>query len=219
MRRGLWLVFATCLVMACSGDDAEDGTAASDTTVGADPADPDDDVALAQDFASNDGSWTITGDGDLVSKAELADGALSAVDDVVGGVWYFTAPDEVVSEVSRDAVVSFDLRWDSTSECCFPDMDLAIASADRAAYLVFEEPPTADWAEYSIDLRNATWYEGTLAANGRPKPFYSDSPTLEPIAEADLDAIFTNLETFMIRGEYIVGDDTGFLDNFSIQLP
>jgi len=225
MRRGSWIVLVACFVMACSGNDdtaedgTSDGTAASDTTAVADGADPGDDVALEQDFSADDGSWTITGDGDLVSEAELTDGALSAVDDVVGGVWYFTAPDEVVSEVSRDAVISFDLRWDSTSECCFPDMDLAIGSADMAAYLVFDEPPTAEWTTYSIDLRTATWYAGTLADNGRPSPFYSNSPTLESIAEADLDAIFASLETFMIRGEYIVGDDTGYLDNFSIQTP
>lgn len=84
---------------------------------------------------------------------------------------------------------------------------------------MFDEQPTAEWTTYSIDLRTATWYAGTLADNGRPRPFYSDSPTLEPIAEDDLDAVFAGLETFMIRGEYIVGDDTGYLDNFSIQMP
>jgi hypothetical protein len=156
--------------------------------------------------ASADG-WTITGDAQASSVAPdysgvggNPDGLISAVDDVTGGTWYFTAPSKYLGDATRfyGSDLKFDLKvTEITSPFAAPDV-LLVGGGITAAYDCTPDPGT-DWTTFTVPLSESGWTLTDL-----------DGPAL---TAEQFQAVLADLTSFRIRGEFNTGADTGSLDN------
>ena len=128
-------------------------------------------------------------------------GYLSAVDDATGDTWYWQAPGKFLGDKAGTygQFLRFDLKQsDVISQ--FDDYDIILQGPTYN--LIFNTPnnPDTTWTSYSILLsETAGWrIDDTLGAVPSQLQFQS---------------VLSNLQNLFIRGEFIVGDDSGCLDN------
>ena len=162
--------------------------------------------------ASVDG-WTITGDAqassvapDYVGVGGNPDGMISAVDDVAGGVWYFTAPEKYLGDNSAlyGMLLSFDLQVTPiTTPFSSPDVELIGGGITLAFDCSFD--PGQTWTSYEVPLSEAGWKVGSLSG--------ADA------TEAELRSVLAATTSLRIRGEFNEGSDTGQLDNVAFGVP
>ena len=143
-----------------------------------------------------DFSWKPTGGND--------GGYLESVDYSTGAVWYYVASDRFLGDRGAffGGELSFDLKQ-STLSSQFDDVDIAMTGAGLT--LVFDTPdnPGLDWTSYSVTLSDAAaWHVGAL--NGALA------------TNAQIRAVLGDLQSLHIRGEFVVGGDTGGLDNVAL---
>ncbi|HTO14750.1 MAG TPA: laminin B domain-containing protein [Edaphocola sp.] len=183
--------------------------------------------AIQQDqFKVDANGWSIIGDaqGGYVAASYspnggVEDGYIYAIDDVVGGVWYFNAPSAYLGNKSNyyDATLSYSLFQDSKMRDQFLFEDIVFSSDSLKLFYMYdskEKFPKKEWTKYSIKINENTpgWYVGTYkdSYNGPIKPY-------SVATKQDMEKVLSNLTSFIIRGEFETGDDTGGLDNVFIR--
>lgn len=173
-------------------------------------------IALT-DFESGDEGWLVMGDaqGDSNLPTHQASGGnpgayMEAVDDAVGGVWYWAAPESFRRKVAetwtakrqRRSVLTFDLRQSDPSNP-FDDEDVILSDGETTLFFSHGSPPATDWTSYRVPLSNAgDW---------------TREPTGEPATTDEMNRVMSNLEKLWIRGEFRTGPDTGGIDNIRIR--
>jgi len=126
-------------------------------------------------------------------------GYIYAIDDAVGGVWYFVAPSKYLGNKSEyfNGKLEFWLIQDSEMKKQFDDEDLII-KGDNGEMITYkhETYPTKEWTHYEVTLGGDKWLDekGEIAT------------------EEKIKKVLTNVTKLMIRGEFEDGNDTGGLD-------
>jgi hypothetical protein len=133
-------------------------------------------------------------------------GYLSAVDDAVGGTWYWQAPGKFLGDKSGTygQYLRFDLKQSDLINQ-FDNYDIIMQGPSYN--LVFNTPnnPDTSWTSYSI-LMSET-------AGWRINDTLGDVPS-----QQQFQSVLSNLQNLYIRGEFIVGDDSGCIDNVKLGL-
>ena len=156
--------------------------------------------------------WTVSGDAqgpsalpDYQSTGGNPGGNISAVDDTVGGVWYWNAPGNFLGNrvKSYQKKLSFDLKQSSTNSQ-FDDEDLILEGDGVMLVYDLSANPGTGWTSYQVQLsESAGWKEGKLTG---PAP----SPET-------FKRVLGKLEKLWIRGEFVTGHDVGELDNVILE--
>ncbi len=204
------------LFIACKKDDSDKL-----------PSTQQEQLTIEQDqFKEDANGWTIIGDaqGGYVAASYSPDGGVQdgyiyAVDDVVGGVWYFNAPSSYLGDKSDfyNATLSYSLFQNSKMEDQFLFEDIIFQSDSLTLFYMYDSQtdfPKDEWTNYSIKINENTpgWYIGTYknSYNGPIQPH-------NPATKAEMEQVLSNLTFFMIRGEFEVGEDSGGMDNVFIK--
>lgn len=174
-------------------------------------------VEITSTFERTIEGWRVQGDAqgsssfpNYLEEGGNPGGHLEAVDDVEGGVWYWAAPAQFVGEKSAYAggELSFDL-YQSTRSSQFNAQDVIIEGPETSlSYDVggTETHPDTDWTSYSVPLEVADgWTTGSTSG--------------EAATEAQFESVLADLQGLAIRGEYVTGADTGYLDNPTLVPP
>ncbi|HLT32463.1 MAG TPA: laminin B domain-containing protein [Aquaticitalea sp.] len=171
---------------------------------------------LVQDtFAEDEAGWTIIGDaqGGYVAASYSPDGGVTdgyiyADDDVLGGVWYFNAPDSYTG--NRLEFYGASLTFSQFQDCDMSDQieaaDIVFSNGEQKITYQHGENnyPNVEWTNYNIPINaDSGWIKGDY-----------DSGILA--TEAEIKAVLANVTQFIIRGEFESGPDTGGLDNVMI---
>jgi hypothetical protein len=165
-------------------------------------------VCPASSFDAGDEGWRVVGDAqggsvlpDFIPWGGNPGGYVSATDDVLGGTWYWQAPDAFLGDrsASYGQLLTFDLRQSQTNYQFVRNDDLILTDGNLT--LIFHLPyhPDTDWTSYSISLD---------ASSGWQVQEYGRAPT-----PAEMQDVLASLTDLRIRGEYRNGSDTGGLDN------
>ncbi len=173
-------------------------------------------VLVEETFEGGDTGWIVVGDaqGDSDKPTYMKEGGnpgahMSAVDDAVGGVWFWSAPDTFLSQLRKSwkesgsmrAVLTFDLKQSDLSDP-FEDKDLVLGAGDLELHFRHESPPGLDWTSFRVPLNPADWI----------------NPSTEKAAtEEEMTQVFSELDRLWIRGEFRTGDDVGGIDNIRIR--
>lgn len=163
-------------------------------------------------FSSDSEDWIVEGDAEGGTGTPSyqptdgnPDGHLSANDDVTGGTWYWSAPQKFLGNQSTalHQNLSFDLKQ-SGNGSQHKDNDLILEGNGTTLVLQLDTQPGADWTTYTVALNTGSAWK-------------KDSAKGELATLADLKNALSNLTRLWIRGEYIVGPDTGSLDNVRLR--
>lgn len=165
-------------------------------------------------FDGGAAGWAVAGDaqkdlGEPVLRREGgAPGAhLEAVDDTVGGVWYWVAPEaflQVFASIAKrrpQAKLVFDLKV-SDASAPFDDSDVILTGAGHELEFDTAENPGLEWTSYEVPLNGDGWRHKN---EGRPA------------THDELRAAIEGLESLWIRGEFQTGPDVGWIDNVGIR--
>lgn len=162
----------------------------------------------ASPFDTNDEGWKVTGDAQSATPAYVATGGnpggfIRGFDNVVGGVWVWSAPAKFLGNMS--AAYGFPLTYDLRmrgSGPLFDDSDVILTGSGVSLYLIKTPPVPQDvaWTSYSALIQDvASWHVGGYSG---------------PLAtELQIRNVLTNVTSLQIRGEFISGADNGDLDN------
>jgi hypothetical protein len=165
-------------------------------------------------FEEGDEGWEISGDAQGESTVPTyEEGAgtpapsISAVDDVQGGVWYFTAPGKFLADKSAfyGGTLEYDLLQEySGSPDQFGSNDIVLSGGGMT--LTYDHgdasshPGGGDpgiWTSYTVALAETdAWKKGD---GGNP-------------SGSEMLTVLSDLTELRIRGEYRSGSDTGYLD-------
>ena len=131
-------------------------------------------------------------------------GHVTAVDFSTGEIWYFAAPGRFLGDKGgfHGGTLSFDLKQ-SSLRSQFDEPDVILTGAGMR--LIYDTPdnPGLDWTGYAVSLTAAAgWRVGGLGGAAA--------------TEAQLRAVLADLTALHIRGEYVVGSDSGALDNVAL---
>jgi len=174
-------------------------------------------VLAEETFEEGDTGWIVVGDaqGESDKPTYETEGGnpgayMSAIDDAVGGVWFWSAPDSFLHQVtaawaergSLRAVLTFDLKQSDLSSP-FEDKDVVLAAGQRRLHYRHAEPPGLDWTSYRVPLR--------------PAAGWTNAETGEPATAEEMQEVVSALDTLWIRGEFRTGDDVGGIDNIRIR--
>lgn len=176
-------------------------------------------VPVQSAFDGGDEGWTqvnlggdyrcldeITFDGACL--LHVADGVLTACDPDAG-TWMFQSPPKFLGNQSAalDGYLEYAIRWQGTgvADPANPLPNVILVSSNVGIACVLGDPPINQWTTNRIKLdENAGW-------------LWMDDETgmenLPPATRAQMATVLTNVTALRITGEFITGDDTGFLDN------
>lgn len=167
-------------------------------------------TVISSTFDSNNEGWKVSGDSTTVDSIYFANGGnpgghIEAIDQTVGGTWYFVAPSKFLGNKSGalGQTLNFDLRQTGNGSQ-FDSQDIILNGG--GIELVFNTStnplPLGAWVTYSVLLDEAAgWKNGGVSAS-----------------RADIITVLGSLTRLSIRGEFISGPDTGSLDNVSINV-
>jgi len=170
-------------------------------------------------FQTDAEGWIITGDAQggyteasYSPDGGVLDGYIYADDDVAGGVWYFTSPNDYHGNKTEyyGATLKYSLFQESNRSNQFESADIIFRNGTDQITYVYSDPskyPTDEWTDYSINIS---------AGNGWLKGAYDSGVEA---TEADIKAVLSNVTEFSIRGEFESGADTGGMDNVIILNP
>lgn len=167
-------------------------------------------VLILHEFTASDEGWRVSGDSVAVDAIFRASGGhpggcIGGVDEALGETWYFRAPSTVLEQLPRalDGTIRFSLKQSGRFTSLNDDDVVIVGQTGRLSYR-FSDGPRPDWTDFAVRLsEEAGW---TWNWNARATRAQIASVLAAPIR---LD----------IRGEYVTGDDEGFLDNFAIAFP
>lgn len=147
-------------------------------------------------------------------------GHLRVVDDVQGGIWYWVAPSTYHGDKSAfyGGTLAFDLKQ-STRSSQFDSVDVAIEGREGALYYKREGTegnPQTEWTHYETPLEESgNWrYD-----EGGSAPGVGAWGNAEEAGIEDIQTVLGNVQALHIRGEFVSGADTGYLDNVRLTLP
>ena len=162
-------------------------------------------ATISSTFDTDDEGWIIQGDATSSLPAYQATGGnpgghIEADDRITGGVWYFSAPDKFLGDISSayNQTLDFDLKQTgSGSQFNAKDVILNGAGLELSIDAGPNPLPVGDWVSYSVLFNeSAGWLNGGIAAT-----------------QSELQTVLGSLTQLRIRGEFIAGADTGRLDN------
>jgi len=168
---------------------------------------------VASYFSKDDEEWQILGDAqEGVATPNYHDtegnpgGYISANDDAAGGVWYWSAPEKFLGNKSSAYGKKFNFSLKQSSlNSQFDDEDIVLVSDDMRIVFNTEQNPALEWTDYSVTLsEEAGWQINDLTGS--------------VVNEEDFIKVLKNLTAIYIRGEFVVGVDTGGLDNVILYL-
>lgn len=159
-------------------------------------------------FDSGDEGWKVTGDAQSATPTYVSTGGnpggfIRGFDNVVGGVWVWTAPAKFLGNMS--AAYGFPLTYDLRmrgSGPLFDDSDVILTGSGVSLYLIKTPPVPQDltWTPYSALIQDtANWHVGAYSGPSA--------------TESQIRSVLTNVTSLQIRGEFITGSDNGDLDN------
>lgn len=172
---------------------------------------------ITSSFEQTMENWRVEGDaqgGSSFPNHEEDGGnpgrCLSAVDDVQGGVWYWVAPTAFTGDKSAYAggTLSYDIYQNNRSNQ-FRAQDVLLEGAETTlaySYGGEENHPETDWTSYDVPL-TAT------------EDWTVDSLDGEQATDDQMQAVLSDLQKLTIRGEFVSGSDTGYLDNPTLTPP
>jgi len=158
-------------------------------------------------FEQNTEGWTVSGDAqggntqpDYMKEGGKSGGYIQAKDDAVGGVWYWSAPEKFLGDISSSygKKLKFSLKQSST-DSQFDDADIIFTGGGMRIVYDTPENPGTDWTGYTVILTEKGWRYNDL--NG------------DAVTKEDFKKVLGDLESLYIRGEFVEGDDTDGLDN------
>ena len=167
-------------------------------------------IAKAQisTFDTDDEGFRVTGDVQggtqkptWYPKLGNPGGYAQAIDDAVGGVWYWVLPAKYLGNKcsAYHNRLSFDLITnDLTAQ--YDNVDIYLDGGGIS--LVYDTPnnPGVNWTSYSIKLdETAKWKYKTLIG--------------AQVTKADMKKVMNNITRIWIRGEFRTGKDIGGIDN------
>ncbi|CAA9374196.1 MAG: hypothetical protein AVDCRST_MAG93-8674 [uncultured Chloroflexia bacterium] len=152
--------------------------------------------------------WTTDGDAICrptpcyASTGGNPGGHIYTNDSLQGVKFYFNAPPKFLGNASAayQKNLTFDMRQDARGTQETNDLDVILEGA--GLHLVFDTPrnPPRLWFSYNVSLdETAGWHKDTLAGP-------------QPTAD-EMQAVLGSLTRLSIRGDYIFGQATTYLDN------
>jgi len=129
---------------------------------------------------------------------------------VQGGTWYWTAPAQFVGEKSdySGGELTFDIYQDNRSSQ-FSNGDVILEGTDTTLVYDFggtDSHPETDWTSYTVPLEaTEDWTVESLDG--------------EAATTEQFESVLDDVQRLEIRGEYVSGSDTGYLDNPTLAPP
>jgi len=174
---------------------------------------------ISSSFDTDDDGWLATGDSTSVTPTYLSSGGnpggtIEVDDNVVGGVWYYQAPDKFLNDKSLayNQTLSFDL-WQKhyASTTLFESSDVVLKGAGLILTINAGATPAPweTWVGYSVLLKEGVGWQ---------KVSTQTSLVGTDATQAEIQAVLASLDQLLIRGEFITGADTGRLDNVNMTL-
>jgi len=173
---------------------------------------------VEETIESGDTGWLVIGDAQRESNkpTHRPEGGnpgahMMAVDDAVGGVWYWAAPEEFLQTLTSawatqgtlDAKLSFDLKQSiQGNPNPFDSSDIILSNGKTEVYFMHARQPGSDWTSFRVPLDPSKWRH---------------SETDEAVSEEEMNAVLSQLNKLWIRGEFHTGKDNGGIDNVSIR--
>ncbi len=158
---------------------------------------------VASTFDTGDEGWTVVND--AYSPVYYAQGGnpggyISATDKQQGQYWYWRAPAKFYGDFSMayGKTLTFDLKQTATTSQADRDDVILVGGGIRLVYNTSYNPGTT-WTSYSIFLHESAGWINTA--------------TGLIATQAEIQTVLSALSDLQIRGEYLVGPDTGSLDN------
>lgn len=188
--------------VALGGSGGSGGLTAS---AGAGGGSPIPSVKAFDDFVGSAEGWTITGD-DVTKVPKYSstggnpNGQINATDGSTG-VFFFTAPKKYVGNLSTyyGGELRFDLKISVVATYFeYADVELTGTNGVTLAYNYPTNPTTA-WKKFVVPLSESGWKVSTI--------------TGAAATAAQFQTVLKELARLRIRGEFIDGNDTGYLDN------
>ena len=174
-------------------------------------------ITVSSTFDTDDEGWLAYGDAVTITPAYSATngnpgGTIQVTDQVLGGVWYYLAPDKFLNDKSMayNQALSFDL-WQSGSGSQFESSDVVLQGDGLTLTIsAGDNPlPLGSWLHYSVVLKEGVGWQKVTAIT---------SLSGTDATQAEVQAVLANLSALYIRGEFITGSDTGRLDNVVMSL-
>lgn len=181
---------------------------------------------VVSEFSDGGDGWTIVGDAQSasVTPTYLAasgnpGGTIGANDNHSGGVWYFAAPSRYLGDASSTygRLLKYDLRT-STAARPFDHFDLVLKGGGLIlGYVVGSprNPGTNTWTSYRIPVQETGW----VKIEKYTRPYFNNHFSsggfvgLSAPTTAEFKGVLANLTGLIIRGEFSLNDDSGYLDN------
>ena len=137
------------------------------------------------------------------------DGAIFAIDEEKGLVWYFQAPPKFLGNRLRNfgGTLEFDLKISGNTANIFSAIDVIMAGGGLTLLIQTSPAPGTDWTHYSVGLDEGAGWK------------IEDVLSVPDATRGEIRQVLTNLVVLRIRGEHIDGPDTGFLDNVRMAPP
>jgi|TARA_B100001964_G_scaffold132247_1_gene146095 hypothetical protein len=154
--------------------------------------------------------WMVVGDTQSALPSYSPDGGhpggfIYATDRAAGGVWYWRAPKRFYGDRSSyyGQHLSFELKQSSTDNQ-FDNNDIILTSAEEELRFNTTDNPGLQWTSYKVAFdQSEVWI---------------NKRTGQRATKAEIYNVLAQLDGLHIRGEFIVGDDIGSLDNVRLGL-
>lgn len=168
------------------------------------------DAVIFSDFNRGIEGWTTEGGArDLVyvenGGPTTGDDSAIRASDATGGYWYFAAADKFLGD--RAAFLGGTIAWSLKTSGTSTNYDQPSVVLEGGGLVLVArdtpEPNGSSFTDYSIDLNIGQWRVGDL--NGTVA------------TEAQLRQVLADLQKLLIRGEYIGGADSAYLDNVQLR--
>ena len=172
---------------------------------------------VEETFEAGDTGWLVMGDaqGDSDKPTHESEGGnpgahMMAVDDAVGGIWYWAAPEEFLQQLTS----AWDTRGSLRTKLCFDlkqniqtnpfeAKDIILSNGETEVHISLAQPPGLEWTSYRVPLD--------------PSAGWLNSATKAPVTEEEMHSVLNQLNKLWIRGEFQTGPDTGGIDNIAIR--
>jgi hypothetical protein len=165
-------------------------------------------ILVRNDFNMSAEGWSISGDtgpmqGIFAATGGNPGGCITGIDQALGETWFFSAPDTVLRQLPAavNGTLSYELRQSGAIISLNDDDVVIVGRAGRLSYR-FPRAPGTDWTAFSVGLSAAdgwTWNWN------------------RPATQAQIDQVLSDPIRLEIRGEYVTGDDQGWLDTFVLR--
>jgi hypothetical protein len=162
---------------------------------------------VQHDFTDSAQGWIVSGDTRPTAaifspSGGNPGGCITGVDEALGETWYFLAPPSVLQQLPKavNGAIHYNLKQSGTLISLFDDDVVILGPAGRLSYR-FPTPPGTDWTTFTVRLsatEHWTWNWNQRAT------------------QAEIEQVLAKPTLLQIRGEYVTGDDMGWLDNFAL---